>query len=112
MALISSLNDALATAIEAGRVEAQTPEPHWFPCGFAWLSYQCRKNSKIGKELQSAGFRWNDYDKAWQTSLYDAIPSIENMSQSMDYRARVLNAVCNSLKKQGFTEFYVNTRID
>ena len=46
-----NLNAALNVAIAAGRVEAQTPESSWFPCGFAWLAYKCRKNAKIGKEL-------------------------------------------------------------
>ena len=58
------------------------------------------------------GFRWNDYDKAWQTSLYDSIPPISGMSQSMDYRARVLNTVAKSLRESGFDGFYVDTRID
>ncbi len=107
-----NLNAALNVAIAAGRVEAQTPESSWFPCGFAWLAYKCRKNAKIGKELQQLGFRWNDYDKAWQTSLYDSIQSISGMSQSMDYRARVLNTVAKSLRESGFDGFCVDTRID
>ena len=107
-----NLNAALNVAIAAGRVEAQTPESSWFPCGFARLAYKCRKNAKIGKELQQLGFRWNDYDKAWQTSLYDSIPPISGRSQSMDYRARVLNTVAKSLRESGFDGFYVDTRID
>lgn len=111
-ARIGMLNVAMVKAIEAGKVESLTPEPHWFPCGFAWLSYRCRKNAKMGKALQILGFRWNDYDKAWQSSLYAEIPCVKDMSQSMDYRSRILRAVCDVLKAEGFTKFYVNTRID
>lgn len=102
----------LDEAVEFGREESKVPEPHWYPCGFAWLSIKMRKNGRLAKTLIAYGFRWNDYDKAYQTSMYDRIVSIENMSQSMDYRARVLNAVTACLHIHGLTEFYVNTRID
>lgn len=109
---IGMLNVAMVKAIEAGKAESMTAETHWYPCGFAWLAYRCRKNSKIGKALQAMGWRWSDYEKAWQTSLYDVIPAISGMSQSMDYRARILAKVRDVLKAEGFTEFYVETRID
>lgn len=99
-------------AIAAGRVESATPEAHWFPCGFAWLAYRCRKNAKISKTLIALGFRWDDYAKHYYTSLYREISSVPDMSQSMDYRARVLRAVAKSLNESGIEGFYVDTRID
>ena len=99
-------------ALTAGRTEAQTPEAHWFPCGFAWLAYRCRKNAKISKVLISLGFRWDDYAKHYYTSLYGDIPSVSGMQQSMDYRARVLRTVAKSLNESGIEGFYVDTRID
>lgn len=99
-------------AIEAGRIEAQTPEAHWFPCGFAWLAFRCRKNAKISKTLIALGFRWDDYAKHYYTSLYQDIQSVESMWQSMDYRARILRTVAKSLRESGVEDFYVDTRID
>lgn len=99
-------------ALAAGRIEAQTPEASWFPCGFAWLAYRCRKNAKISKKLLVLGFRWDDYAKHYYTSLYQDIPTVAGMSQSMDYRARVLWAVSKSLRESGVEGFYVDTRID
>ncbi len=109
---IGMLNVAMVKGIEAGKAESMTAETHWYPCGFAWLAYRCRKNSKIGKALQAMGWFWDDYSKSWQSSLSSEIPSIQGMWQSMDYRARILAKVRDVLKAEGFTEFYVETRID
>ncbi len=100
-----------AAAVAKGRIESQTPESSWFPCGFASLTCKTRKNSKLGKELVALGFRWSDYEKTFRTALYDTIPPIAGMSQSMDYRERVLNAVASHLNANGY-EFSVWTRID
>lgn len=105
--LLELLNESL----EYGREEAKVPEAHWYPCGFAWLSISIRKNHRLSKTLQSFGFRWDDYRKAYITSLYNHIPSVSGMEQSMDYRARVLNAVAVYLRESGLS-CYVETRVD
>lgn len=101
-----------AKAVEVGMIESKTPEPHWYPCGFAWLAIRIRKNHRLAKTLIGLGFRWDDYDKSYQTSLYNTIPcAYSEMSQSMDYRARILNSVASVLQSEGMP-FNVRTRID
>ena len=110
--MITDFKNALLAGIERGKVESYISEASWFPCGFAYLVYPCRKNAKESKVLIDMGFRWNNYDKAYQSALYHSIPAIAGMSQSMDYRERILRAVCNELHNAGFTKAYVTTRID
>lgn len=110
--LRETLTKAMNKAIEAGREESKTPEAHWFPCGNAWLSYKCRKNARIGTILKDMGFRWDDYRKAWQSTFYNTIPCIAGMSQSMEYRARIVREMARVLKEEGFEGFYVETWID
>ena len=108
---VSALSAHWDTACQLGRIEASFPEKSWFPCGFAWLCCKTRKNSKLGKELVRLGFRWNDYYKRFESSAYNSIPSIDGMSQSMDYRVRIMQKVADYLNSQGY-EFYTDCRMD
>lgn len=77
----TTLPNVLSQAEEAGlrALVACTPKPmtvvsggqRWFVpdgvCGFAWVNvYGIRKNSKIGKVLESRGFRKNSYERSFQ----------------------------------------------
>lgn len=108
---VNDFNNAMEKAIAAATESAKVAEPHWYPCGFAWLSLRCRKNAKIGKALNNMGFRWNSYEKAWQSSMY-SLPCADGMGQSMDYRARILQAACDVLHAHGYKDFYVTSRAD
>lgn len=77
--------------------ESATPEPHWYPCGFAWLAIKVRKNHRLSKTLQAYGFRWSDYEKCYQYRMPQAY-CLPGMGQSMDYAARCLGAMAKYLK--------------
>ena len=107
MNITLDLDTALKNAAAAERAYfATNPEPrNWFPCGFSWLSFRCRKNAKVSKTLIANGFRWEDYRKAY-------IRSSSTFSQSMYYTAAGLEVAAKSLEDAGFAGFYVDTRID
>ena len=58
------------------------------------------------------GFRWDDYRKAYQSTFYNIIPCIAGMSQSMEYRARIVRAMERTLRAEGIEGFYVETWTD
>ena len=103
--------NAFHAGIEKLNVEAAIAEPHWFPCGFAWLALKIRKNGKLAHTLKSLGFRWDDYRKHYYFSMSSDMVKAPDMWQSMDYRSRCLNAVSTVLNDAGFPT-YVETRID
>lgn len=100
------LNLALEIADNVGKEYARTvPEGHWYPCGFAWIAYKCRKNAKEARILLANGFHWNDYSKHY----YKSAPT---NTQSMNYQEAVLQAMQKSLVDNGYTNFHIQTRID
>jgi hypothetical protein len=105
---MTDLNSAIQSAIIAGRTfAAANPEgPNWYPCGFAWLTYKCRKNGAESKALIANGFRWGDYEKRYMLS-----GGTFSNTQSMYYKESILRVVQESLKEAGYT-FDVQTRID
>jgi hypothetical protein len=103
--------NGLKLTIEAAKHAARefvstTPEGHWYPCGFAWLQYKCRKNAKEAKVLLDAGFRWDDYSKTYQLSPYEF-----TNTQSMDYKEAILRKMEEIMRGGGF-KVSVFTRID
>ncbi len=97
--------------VKAGAAEyvKNNPEgPNWFPCGFAWLAYKCRKNAKEAGTLIAQGFRWDDYEKVYSLSPYQW-----TNTQSMDYKEAILQAGVEKAKRSyPDIAFYVRTRID
>lgn len=104
-----NFRDAFITAVKAGNEFVKTtPEGHWYPCGFAWLTApKVRKNSAEGKAFAAAGFRWDDYRKCFTYSGGNF-----TNTQSMDYKEAILRVVQQSLESQGLTGFRVETHID
>jgi hypothetical protein len=102
----------LAAAIAKGKeaaaayVRANPEGPNWYPCGFAWLTYSCRKNAKESKTLLANGFRWDDYHKEYTFGAYEW-----TSTQSMDYKTDILRAMQTELAKHNFV-FGVRSRID
>lgn len=101
---------AFNSGLEALKVEASTPEAHWYPCGFAWLCIKIRKNGALAKTLLSLGFNWDSYHRTYMYSMPNQYIA-EGMWQSMDYAARCLRAMAAKLREAGF-ECYVKTHID
>ena len=48
-------------------------------CGFAWVDIKVRSNSKLGKALQSVGFK-----KSWQSGVLQLWDPAQHRGQSMD----------------------------
>jgi hypothetical protein len=106
---IKYLPSAINTAVTVGQAYVkENPEnpANWFPCGFVWATYRCRKNSKEGKVLAQMDFRWDDYAKHYSRSFYEL-----SNTQAMTYREGVLTAVVNSLRDNGY-DFRVESKID
>ena len=83
-----------------------------FPCGFAWVNIyeyegkKIRKNSKMGKALESMGARKSDYEggyKIWNPS--------GTMFQNLDCKEAGAQASAKVLQKYGFTA-YAGGRMD
>ena len=103
--------DALRDAIAAGRRAADQfvflhTCPEAFPCGFAWITFRCRKNSKLAPVLLEAGFRWDDYDKRYIMSPY-----AWTNTQDMDFKEQICRAFVDAAEDVG-AHFGVRSRID
>ena len=105
--IIAAHGDALVAMNEASK----TPEQHWYPCGFAWAYVKIRKNHKLAQTLRDIGYKWDDYRKHYYFSMSQEFVKFSEMSQSMDYRARCLNAYAQVMRDNGIP-CYVETRID
>lgn len=100
-------NAILAAKAAARAYVAANPEgPNWFPCGFASLTYKCRKNAKEAGALIAEGFRWDDYRKEYSMSAYEF-----TNTQSMDYKEAILLAAARGAEPFG-VNFSVRTQID
>ncbi len=101
------LDTAVKNALAAARGHAASnPEgADWFPCGFAWVAFRCRKNAKESKTLIANGFRWDDYRKSY---LFSA----PTRSQSMRYNEAVAQVAVDYLAQNGFDGFRVESWID
>lgn len=105
---VAKLEDAIVkgTAAAFAFVNANPEGKNWYPCGFAWLAYKCRKNAREAAVLKAHGFSWDDYEKCY--SLWAG--KFHN-TQSMDYKESILRAMNEVIAAEGFT-MRVRTRID
>lgn len=106
----TNLQNALNAGLAAAAEESKTPEPQWYPCGFAWLNIRMRKNHRLSRILIENGWRWDDYRKSYTFSLPMSMHA-PNMSQAMDYKERVLQKMRDVLLDYGVPS-YVSTHID
>lgn len=95
--------EATARAYIAGNPEG----PNWYPCGFVWLTYKCRKNAKESAILIQNGWRWDDYEKRYTLSM-----GRFHNTQSMSYKEGIARVMLDSLEKAGMTGFAYRERID
>ena len=76
----SAAKAAVATLLDEWNANTggnQYGEPMY--CGFAWVDIKVRSNSKLGKALQSVGFR-----KSWQGGILQLWDPAQHRGQSMD----------------------------
>ena len=107
---ILDMQNALEAAKRAGQAHiAANPEDRndWFPCGFVWLTYKCRKNAKEHVALLSHGWRWDDYEKRYTFTM-----SAMHNTQSMNYKAGIARAMLKALNDSGIVGFSYRERID
>lgn len=106
---INALQTALNRAVAAAQTYiAKNPDgPNWYPCGFVWLTYKCRKNAKESAILIKNGWRWDDYEKRYTLSM-----GRFHNTQSMDYKAGIARAMLDSLKQDGMVGFSYRENID
>jgi hypothetical protein len=67
-------------------------------CGFAWVDVKVRSNSKLGKALQSVGFK-----KSWQSGYLQLWDPANHRGQSMD---------CKEVGAQAYADVFRNYGID
>ena len=65
-------------------------------CGFAWVDIKVRSNSKLGKALQSVGFR-----KSWQGGILQLWDPAQHRGQSMDCKEAGAQAYAAVWKNYG-----------
>lgn len=105
-----SLQAAITAGNAAASTTAQQPEPHWFPCGFAWVTYKCRKNAKQAKDLIANDFSWDDYRREYSLS-----GGRFHNTQSMDHKENIVMAFATAANEKltpGEGHFSTRTYID
>lgn len=77
-----------------------------YPCGFAWVELKCRKNSKIGKQLESEGIMdWEPYRKVYKYWVGD-------YNQSMMHKLAHAEKLAEILSEELFVNFEADSRMD
>jgi hypothetical protein len=106
---ILDMQNALDAGEKAAKeyVAGHAEGPNWYPCGFVWLTYKCRKNAKEHVALLSRGWRWDDYDKCYALSM----GKFHN-TQSMSYKEGIGRAMLERLNQSGIAGFGYRERID
>ena len=74
--------------------------------GFAWVDVKVRSNSKLGKALQSVGFR-----KSWQGGVLQLWDPAQHRGQSMDCKEVGAQAYADVFRSYGI-EMYMGSRAD
>lgn len=100
------------TSLFSGEIDYSKPTEYVAdgPCGFAWVSvFPANKgNTRLGKQeravLKDAGFRLNDYEKAFQ--LW-----ISQYNQSMQKKEAYASAYAGVLRENGL-KAYSGSRMD
>ena len=105
---ILDIQNAIAAGKKAAaQYVAQNPEgSNWWPCGFAWVNYKCRKNAAEASVLIDEGFRWDDYRKTYTLSA-----GKWHNTQSMDYKVEIIRAFKAAAGEAGVA-FGIEDRID
>ena len=75
-------------------------------CGFAWVDIKERSNSKLGKALQTVGFR-----KSWQGGVLQLWDPAQHKGQSMDCKEAGAEAYAEVLRNYGI-KAYAGSRAD
>ena len=75
-------------------------------CGFAWVDVKVRSNSKLGKALQSVGFK-----KSWQSGYLQLWDPAQHRGQSMDCKEVGAQAYADVFRNYGI-EMYMGSRAD
>ena len=75
-------------------------------CGFAWVDVKVRSNSKLGKALQSVGFK-----KSWQSGYLQLWDPAQHRGQSMDCKEVGAQAYADVFCSYGI-EMYMGSRAD
>jgi len=107
--------EAVQDALNEAGIQARTAAKEFLQkhgdrdaCGFAWVNvYGVRSNSKLGKALQSAGFR-KDYTGSLQlwNPRKAGVQSISVLEAGADAYAKVLK------EKLGLDRVYSGSRMD
>ena len=112
----SNIASLITEAQKAGQIALQTAIPKAMlvdnrylveggVCGFAWVNiYGIRSNSKLGKTLDTLGFRKNSYEKAHQFWVFDG-------GQSMQRKEAYAFAMAKVLRDAGLRA-YADSRMD
>ena len=103
----SAAKAAVATLLDEWNANTggnQYGEPMY--CGFAWVDIKVRSNSKLGKALQSVGFR-----KSWQGGILQLWDPAQHRGQSMDCKEAGANAYAEVLRNYGIPA-YAGSRAD
>jgi hypothetical protein len=75
-------------------------------CGFAWVDVKVRSNSKLGKALQSVGFK-----KSYQSGVLQLWDPAQHRGQSMDCKEVGAQAYADVFRSYGI-EMYMGSRAD
>ena len=75
-------------------------------CGFAWVDVKERSNSKLGKALQSVGFK-----KSWQSGVLQLWDPAQHRGQSMDCKEVGANAYAQVWRDYG-VNMHMGSRAD
>jgi hypothetical protein len=106
MGYIKDIFDKAQIEARKYALEAEGDNIMVYPCGFAWVELKCRKNSKIGKELEKEGIMdWDDYEKRYKYWIGD-------YNQSMLHKAAHGKKLAEILSSELFAEFEMKSRMD
>ena len=75
-------------------------------CGFAWVDVKERSNSKLGKALQSIGFR-----KSYQSGVLQLWDPAQHRGQSMDAKEVGAQAYASVWREYG-VDMHMGSRAD
>ena len=75
-------------------------------CGFAWVDVKVRSNSKLGKALQTVGFK-----KSWQGGVLQLWDPAQHRGQSMDCKEVGASAYAAVFRAYGI-DMYMGSRAD
>ena len=107
-----SVADIIKEAFDAARKASQAAYDRFggdgYACGFAWVEvYKVRRNSKLGKELISAGFR-----PSHKSGVLDVWNPGGMAVQNMDIKEEGADAFAEILRTKLGLKAYAGSRMD